>query len=179
MSEPDRFNLLLQTTMNDLASQLLNVRSGAKKFKTKEATFTPLQKLYTLAQCTPDLSGADCNSCLKIATNTLPGCCGGKQEGIILFPSCIIQYAVSPFYTVNTSVPTPTEALVPGSAITPKGKFSLFFFFIINNDIGFSFFFFLFFLGRGDAFCFCCFGRTDESRAAAFFFFFSSSVVVV
>uniref|UniRef100_A0A2N9HSR1 Uncharacterized protein n=1 Tax=Fagus sylvatica TaxID=28930 RepID=A0A2N9HSR1_FAGSY len=96
--------------------------SGAKKFKTKEATFTALQTLYTLAQCTPDLSGADCNSCLKIATNTLPGCCGGKQEGTVLLPSCVIKYAVSPFYTVNTSVPTPTEALVPGSAITPKGK---------------------------------------------------------
>ncbi|GMY37008.1 cysteine-rich receptor-like protein kinase 10, partial [Fagus crenata] len=122
ISEPDRFNQLVQTTMNDLASQLLNVRSGAKKFKTKEATFTALQTLYTLAQCTPDLSGADCNSCLKIATNTLPGCCGGKQEGTVLLPSCVIKYAVSPFYTVNTSVPTPTEALVPGSAITHKGK---------------------------------------------------------
>ena len=145
MSEPDRFNQLVQTTMNDLASQLLNVRSGAKKFKTKEATFTALQTLYTLAQCTPDLSGADCNSCLKIATNTLPGCCGGRQEGTVLLPSCVIKYAEYPFYTVNTSVPTPTEALVPGSAITAKGKFSLFFFLIINIDFGCSFFHFYFF----------------------------------
>ncbi|XP_075667009.1 cysteine-rich receptor-like protein kinase 10 isoform X1 [Castanea sativa] len=123
MSEPDRFNQLVRATMNDLASQLSNVRAGAKKFGTKEATFTPFKFLYTLAQCTPDLTGADCNRCLVIAINTLPGCCGGKQMGSVLFLSCIVKYAVTPFYqSANTLAPTPPQDQVPGSTISPKGK---------------------------------------------------------
>ena len=120
MSEPDRFNQLVLATMNDLASQLSNIRAGGKKFGTKEATFTALQTLYTLAQCTPDITGADCNRCLVNAINTLPGCCGGKQAGSVLFNSCIIKYAVSPFYQrANTLAPTPPQEQVPG----PKGNF--------------------------------------------------------
>ncbi|KAF3967383.1 hypothetical protein CMV_008622 [Castanea mollissima] len=123
MSEPDRFNQLVRATMNDLASQLSNVRAGAKKFGTKEATFTPFKFLYTLAQCTPDLTGADCHRCLVTAINTLPGCCGGKQMGSVLFLSCIVKYAVTPFYqSANTLAPTPPQDQVPGSTISPKGK---------------------------------------------------------
>ena len=124
MSEPDRFNQLVRATMNDLASQLSNVRAGAKKFGTKEANFTALQTLYTLAQCTPDITGADCNRCLEIAINSLPGCCAGKQMGSILYLSCFVKYAVSPFYRrANTSAPTPPQEQVPGSTISPKGNF--------------------------------------------------------
>ncbi|KAM4113190.1 hypothetical protein ACJW30_05G200700 [Castanea mollissima] len=123
MSEPDRFNQLVRATMNDLASQLSNVRAGAKKFGTKEATFTPFRFLYTLAQCTPDITGADCHRCLVTAINTLPGCCGGKQMGSVLFLSCIVKYAVTPFYqSANTLAPTPPQDQVPGSTISPKGK---------------------------------------------------------
>ena len=129
MSEPDRFNQLVRATMNDLASQLSNVRAGANKFGTKETTFTALQTLYTLAQCTPDMTGADCNRCLEIAINTLPGCCGGKQMGSVLFLSCIVKYAVSPFHQrADTLAPTPPQEQVPGLIISPKG---FFFFFLI------------------------------------------------
>ena len=127
MSEPDRFNQLVRATMNDLASQLSNVRAGANKFGTKETTFTALQTLYTLAQCTPDITGADCNRCLEIAINTLPGCCGGKQMGSVLFLSCIVKYAVSPFHQrADTLAPTPPQEQVPGLIISPKGFFFFF-----------------------------------------------------
>ena len=123
MSEPDRFNQLVRATMNDLASQLSNVRAGAKKFGTKEATFTALQTLYNPAQCTLDITGADCNRCLEIAINTLPGCCDGKQMGSVLFLSCIVKYAVSPFYKrANTLAPKPPQEQVPGSTISPNGN---------------------------------------------------------
>ncbi|KAK7853327.1 cysteine-rich receptor-like protein kinase 25 [Quercus suber] len=120
--------------MNDLASQLSNVRAGAKKFGTKEATFTALQTLYTLAQCTPDITGV-----FKIAINTLPGCCGGKQMGSVLFLSCIVKYAVSPFYKrANTLAPTPPQEQVPGSTISPKGNFFIFIFIVISFKFGLS-----------------------------------------
>ena len=117
VSEPDRFDQLVQATMNDLATKLSNVNTGAKKFGTKEATFTAFETLYTLAQCTPDLSGADCYRCLKIAIASLPSCCSGKQLGLVQSPSCNVKYAVSPFYQI------PNEQLDPESPITPKGNF--------------------------------------------------------
>ncbi|GLT69650.1 hypothetical protein SLA2020_417860 [Shorea laevis] len=103
--------------MNDLASGVSNVGSGAKKFGTKEANFTVLQTLYTLVQCTADLSGSDCNRCLQIAIANLPDCCGGKQGARVLFPSCNLRFEVYPFYQSLAPVPPP-----PGSETTPKGK---------------------------------------------------------
>jgi hypothetical protein len=110
----NRFDELVMATMNDLATGISNVGSGAKNFGTKEAKFTMSQTLYTLVQCTPDLSGHDCNRCLQIAMTNLPGCCSGKTMARVLFPSCYLWYDVYPFYlTVNTSAPTPNPALAP------------------------------------------------------------------
>ncbi|XP_062160720.1 cysteine-rich receptor-like protein kinase 10 isoform X2 [Alnus glutinosa] len=128
ISEQNRFDLLVRTTMNDLASGVSNVGSGAKKFGTKEANFTALQTLYALVQCTADLSGSDCNSCLQIAIANLPGCCGGKEGARVLFPSCTVRFEVYPFYQSVATFPPPPGSVVapvpplPGSVTTPKGK---------------------------------------------------------
>ena len=127
VSDQAGLNQLVRTTMNDLASGIANVRTGAKKFGTKEANFTVLQTLYTLAQCTPDLSGFDCNRCLQIAIQTLPNCCGGKQGGRVLYPSCIVRFEVYPFYQKgNTSAPT-LGPPPPSPGTETKGKVQLLF----------------------------------------------------
>ena len=126
ISDQARFDQLVSATMNDLASGIINLSAGAKKFGTKEANFTELQNVYTLAQCTPDLSGYDCNRCLQSAIQNLPS---EKQGGRVLFPSCIARFEIYPFYlTGNTSAPPPM--LVPPPP-TPKGKafFYLFIYF--------------------------------------------------
>ncbi|XP_059436948.1 cysteine-rich receptor-like protein kinase 10 [Corylus avellana] len=126
VSEVNRFDELVRATMNDLATGVSNVVSGAKKFGTKEAKFTASQTLYTLVQCTPDLSGYDCSRCLEIAMTYLPGCCSGKKWVIVLFPSCILRYDVYPFYlTVNTSAPMPNPELAPPLPRHGKGQISL------------------------------------------------------
>ena len=119
--------------MDELASGVSNLGPGAKKFGAKEANFTALQKLYTLLQCTADLSGSDCNRCLQVAISNVVGCCGGKLGARALFPSCNARFEIYPFYQQNTSAPTPsTPALVappPGSVTAPKGKVFSFSFF--------------------------------------------------
>ncbi|KAG8490541.1 hypothetical protein CXB51_013667 [Gossypium anomalum] len=55
-TEPERFNRLVVTVMKEIASRASNATVGAKKFATKEANFTVFQTLYSLAQCTPDIS---------------------------------------------------------------------------------------------------------------------------
>ena len=119
ITEQDRFNHLLNKTMTQLASEASNFRIGVKKYGTKEVIFSQFQNLYNLVQCTPDLSSADCNSCLQAAINRLPICCDGKQGGRVLFPSCNVRYELYLFYQiVNSTIetPTPTATLPPPSS---------------------------------------------------------------
>ncbi|XP_059661491.1 cysteine-rich receptor-like protein kinase 25 [Cornus florida] len=123
--EPDRFMELLASTMDELADWAETNRSG-KKFGAKVADFTAVQKLYGLVQCTPDLSTDDCNTCLRDAIARLPSCCGGKQGGRVLFPSCNIRYETHPFFNISAStpVPAPVPPPPPGSS-TGKGGTSI------------------------------------------------------
>ncbi|KAL4625179.1 hypothetical protein ACB092_05G006000 [Castanea dentata] len=79
ITEQERFNQLVNTTLIDLASQASEVPAGSNKFKTKEANFSEPQTIYSLVQCTPDLSTTDCKTCLVSAMAFLPSCCDGKQ----------------------------------------------------------------------------------------------------
>eukprot|EP00257_Ricinus_communis_P025564 XP_025012978.1 uncharacterized protein LOC8267391 isoform X3 [Ricinus communis] len=97
VSDQEGFSELLATTMIKTANQAA-APLGAIKFATLVANFTASQKLYTLAQCTPDLSYSDSAQCLHTAISNLPLCCDGKRGGRILYPSCNIRYEFYPFY---------------------------------------------------------------------------------
>lgn len=96
--EPERFNRLVATTMNDTVTQATNATSGGKKFAVEEVYFTKSLNLYSLAQCTPDLSSSDCNRCLRIAISILPSCCSQKPGASMLYPSCIVRYETFKFF---------------------------------------------------------------------------------
>ena len=134
------FDQLVNTTLIDLASQASDVLAGSKKFKTKEANFSELQTIYSLVQCTPDLSTTDCKRCLRSAIGDLPTCCSGKQGVKVLLPSCCVRYEVYPFYKVIDTAPTPAPGLPPLPPREPERiMYFLFFFFsffllIINNN---------------------------------------------
>ena len=102
----DQFNKLLNTAMTSLASQASDVPIGAKKFGTNKVNISLVQTLYSLVQCTPDLSSIDCNFYF------LPICCGGKRGGRVLFPSCNIIYELYPFYNTPGLQPPPPPTSV-------------------------------------------------------------------
>jgi hypothetical protein len=131
ITEQDRFNRLVNTTMTELAREASNFPIGDKKFSVKEVNFSALQTLYSLVQCTPDLSSTDCNSCLQAAINDFSICCSGKQGGRVLFPSCIVRYEVYPFYqTASAALAPPPPPPPPGSVAGSKGEvFILYFYF--------------------------------------------------
>ena len=122
ISNQDQLNRLVNSTMTELAAQASDFPIGVKKFGTKEMTMSAFQTLYNLVQCTADLSSTDCNRCLQAAINRLPICCGGKQGGRVMFPSCNVRYELYLFYqTVNATTPPLTPALpppIPGSSYT-------------------------------------------------------------
>ncbi|KAB2026838.1 hypothetical protein ES319_D06G248200v1 [Gossypium barbadense] len=127
VSNQERFNQILATTMNDGAALALNDTLPLKKFATSEANVSRFQTLYSLLQCTPDLTTSDCNTCLRGAIADLPNCCDGKQGGRVLTPSCSIRYELYPFYNQTAvSVSAPPPPLTPPPAITPgKSKNTL------------------------------------------------------
>ncbi|GAB4826723.1 hypothetical protein Ancab_039998 [Ancistrocladus abbreviatus] len=105
------FMQLLGDTLNKLAAKAATGGSG-KKFATMAANFTSFQTLYTLPQCTPDLSENDCNQCLTECTGSMPSCCGGKQGGRVIFPSCNMRFETYPFYSVAAAAPPPETPAV-------------------------------------------------------------------
>ncbi|XP_030474137.2 putative cysteine-rich receptor-like protein kinase 9 [Syzygium oleosum] len=110
ITDPTRFKQLLGRTVDDVATRASNGGSG-KKFAVKEANFTNLQKLYTLAQCTPDLTASDCNRCLRTMISTLPQ---ERQGGRRYTMSCSVRFEVYPFYSASAMVaPAPAPAPPP------------------------------------------------------------------
>ena len=55
VTDPGTFNEVVADTMYAITTLAANDESG-KKFATKEANFMAYQTLYSLVQCTPDLS---------------------------------------------------------------------------------------------------------------------------
>ncbi|CAK9180295.1 unnamed protein product [Ilex paraguariensis] len=131
ITEPDRFAQLLGDTMDKLANRASSDRSlndqYVNRFATEDVNFTRLQRLYSLVQCTPDLSATDCNRCLRVAIGDLPNCCNGKKGGRVLQPSCNIRYETYPFYEIKATAPSPSPTPPPApplpiSSTNPRGK---------------------------------------------------------
>ncbi|XP_062161064.1 cysteine-rich receptor-like protein kinase 10 [Alnus glutinosa] len=117
-AEIGRFNVLMGRTMNSLATLASNSLTG-KKFATEEEEFNSSQALsqtlYSLVQCTPDLTVFDCYRCLRAAIGNLASCCKGKQGGRVLLPSCNIRYELYPFYNFTAAWPA-FPPLPPGGS---------------------------------------------------------------
>ncbi|KAL1095737.1 hypothetical protein V6Z11_D06G176400 [Gossypium hirsutum] len=100
----DRFDQLLSDLMKSLVNRAAYDDQSGKRFATGEANFTSSQTLYSLVQCTPDLTDALCFRCFQSAIAELPMCCDGKQGGRVLLPSCNIRYDMFPFFSLVTSL---------------------------------------------------------------------------
>ncbi|XP_039060303.1 putative receptor-like protein kinase At4g00960 [Hibiscus syriacus] len=84
--------------------------SSSLKYATGEADVTVFRKIYSLMQCTPDLSEQDCDHCLRQSADSYVSCCHGKQGGGVQRPNCLFRWDLYPFYTANAST---TASLSP------------------------------------------------------------------
>ncbi|KAF8030663.1 hypothetical protein BT93_E2947 [Corymbia citriodora subsp. variegata] len=125
ISSPSSFAQLLKDTTNELVERAASDGSG-KRFAVKEANFTSSDRLYTLAQCTPDLTTADCKACLQGAIENLPK---DKAGGRVLAPSCNVRFELYKFYneTVSheASAPAPTLSLPPAAGVASPAPSSV------------------------------------------------------
>ncbi|PHT82774.1 hypothetical protein T459_11217 [Capsicum annuum] len=131
VSEPQRFTSVLGNVLDELlANVAANVNGNGsnrslKIFATKEANYTAFQRVYTFAQCIPDVSVSSCENCLRTAIGNLPS--DGRRGSRVLLPSCNVRYELYPFYNVTASASPPVRdappPFSPGSTGRDRGKF--------------------------------------------------------
>ncbi|KAH9688774.1 cysteine-rich receptor-like protein kinase 10 [Citrus sinensis] len=112
------FDQLVWNLMNEAVNQAL---STTKMFTTVKKNYTASQTLYSLVQCTPDLSRDDCSRCLRLAISPLDGCCSIKIGGRVRYPSCNFRYELYQFYN-DTSIGTLLPAVFSPPSPGGKGK---------------------------------------------------------
>ncbi|GFY86777.1 hypothetical protein Acr_05g0004160 [Actinidia rufa] len=54
------------------------------------------RNIYGYVDCTRDINGSDCTTCLLNAAYAIPSCCSGKWAGWIATPTCSIQFNMDP-----------------------------------------------------------------------------------
>ncbi|KAK3188272.1 hypothetical protein Dsin_027833 [Dipteronia sinensis] len=96
ITRPGQFAIILNETFNDLiATAPLN----PSKYAIHEGSISDFEQLFSLAQCTEDLSTEDCGACLKAAFDRVTAdSVEGKQGGRVLIPSCFVRYELFRFY---------------------------------------------------------------------------------
>ncbi|OVA13144.1 Protein kinase domain [Macleaya cordata] len=126
ITDPEPFYQLITELMDGLVRRATSDGNSNIMFATGESNSTAIQKIYGLVECTPDISGRDCNRCLRGAVGGLPTCCFGRPGGRILKPNCQIRYETYPFYDSTASTPPPfpvSRPPPPPNATTTNGKY--------------------------------------------------------
>lgn len=108
----DQFKDDLRKLLESLRSEVV-AGGSLRKFAAGNATAPNFQTLYALVQCTPDLSGHQCNNCLAGAFQDIPKCCDGKRGGRVVSPSCSMRFEVYRFYTSAVAASPPSSQVAP------------------------------------------------------------------
>ncbi|KAM0869994.1 hypothetical protein ACQ4PT_040315 [Festuca glaucescens] len=118
-SDPARYNRLLAALVNDTADYA--AYNSTRRFATGEADFD-LQphKVYTVAQCTPDQTPAECRRCLaRLIMTSLPAFLN-HTGGRTLWFNCTYRFETSPFYNGPAMVRLASRSRgAPAPAVQP------------------------------------------------------------
>ncbi|CAN8325666.1 unnamed protein product [Cochlearia groenlandica] len=109
----------------DLVVYMISVASKAKGTRTSSdnhyaaniTALTAFQDIYAVMQCTPDISSRDCETCLRQSASDYQSCCGQKQGGVVMRPSCFFRWDMYPyskaFDNIQLTSPSPPPVTVP------------------------------------------------------------------
>ncbi|KAL1201617.1 Cysteine-rich receptor-like protein kinase 11 [Cardamine amara subsp. amara] len=93
--------------------------SSSNYYKADSTALTPIQNIYALMQCAPDISSSDCGSCLRQSASAYQSCCGQKQGGVVMRPSCFLRWDLYIYsrafnnLTVDSPPPQPSVTAPP------------------------------------------------------------------
>ncbi|KAL1537398.1 cysteine-rich receptor-like protein kinase 44 [Salvia divinorum] len=97
VTSPERFREALTELLVDLQGRAAG-GSFPRKVAAGYTTGPDYQTIFSMAQCTPDLTSEDCSSCLGGAISEIPICCDGRRGGRVRRPSCYLRFESIPFY---------------------------------------------------------------------------------
>ncbi|PAN14287.1 hypothetical protein PAHAL_2G397500 [Panicum hallii] len=93
--------------------------NSTRLFATGEEAFNPTAPtIYGLTQCTPDMSPADCRSCLGGIISMMPQYLSGRQGGRVIRMRCNFRYEVYSFFSGGPSLRLPAPS-TPAPAPSP------------------------------------------------------------
>ncbi|CAH8354893.1 unnamed protein product [Eruca vesicaria subsp. sativa] len=80
---------------------------GHKYYAAEISTLTSFQTIYSMMQCTPDVSSGDCEYCLKETVKAYNSCCRGHIGGAYVRPFCFIRWNLYPFAEAFDNITLP------------------------------------------------------------------------
>ncbi|CAH9119384.1 unnamed protein product [Cuscuta europaea] len=104
---PETFMVWVGKKLGNMVNRLAGDGGSGRKYVTDEAKFSGNETIYSVEQCTPDLSDEDCQDCVSSAIQYLVTARGNRA----LYPSCNVRNEMYPFY--NTSVASSPPLLPP------------------------------------------------------------------
>ncbi|KAI3682891.1 hypothetical protein L1987_83242 [Smallanthus sonchifolius] len=116
VSEQNRF---WQDAMNFMGRLAKRAPSNEKEmFAYDELSYNETETVYGYVQCTPDLSGSDCNRCLQVSIDRLPQYCHGRVGARVLAASCNVRIEIYKFLQFPTaSSEKPGKKKIPSKII--------------------------------------------------------------
>ncbi|XP_058754077.1 cysteine-rich repeat secretory protein 38-like [Vicia villosa] len=91
----DQFNVVVKQLLNDLKSKAIKGDSNRKYVVGTLPGPSNDQVIYGLVQCTPDLSGPQCDDCLISSIVEVSRCCSNRIGARIVRPSCNLRFETS------------------------------------------------------------------------------------
>ncbi|GJN32578.1 hypothetical protein PR202_gb21092 [Eleusine coracana subsp. coracana] len=116
------FDAAVATLLNATADHAAaaNSTTRPRRFATGEEGFDSNNPIiYGLTQCTPDMSPADCQSCLADVIGMMPQYLSGRRGGRIIGVRCNFRYEVYSFFSGSPSLRLPAPASPPAPAPDP------------------------------------------------------------
>uniref|UniRef100_A0A0E0J4F6 Uncharacterized protein n=1 Tax=Oryza nivara TaxID=4536 RepID=A0A0E0J4F6_ORYNI len=122
-TEQARYNRLVAALVNATADYA--ARNSTRRYASGEADFNrEFPKVYSWAQCTPDLAPASCRSCLANIIGTYIGHFENSVGGFVRAVRCSFQYSTTPFLDgpmlvrlQGTSGASPAQAPSPAAVV--------------------------------------------------------------
>ncbi|KAF6986628.1 hypothetical protein CFC21_004355 [Triticum aestivum] len=120
-SEPGRYQRAVATLMNATADYA--AYNSTRRYATGQADLDrEFPKVYSWAQCTPDLTPGRCRDCLAQLIAQLPVQFTDSIGGRLLGPRCSFEYETKPFINGPVMVQLPATSAssgAPGPAVAP------------------------------------------------------------
>ncbi|KAL8151170.1 hypothetical protein V2J09_020978 [Rumex salicifolius] len=128
MDVKDFYNIVLENLAPLVNQKAYNSSKETMYYGTLIRNITSAYNLYALAQCTPDITAAECGRCLKGCVNSIPASKEGRDFMRLFQPSCQVTYSVSLFFRVKNNGSAPSPVPSDSSPVSPKtGKSATFY----------------------------------------------------